>query len=72
MEAPRLYQLKQFSRQVCKGEVDDDLYMIIKSDFSFDAKIRVKLIKVDGTNVFYTDPINIRYIKPISYENAPF
>lgn len=71
LEAPKSYPIAGISRQIVKGEVDDDVYVIIRSEMSFDAKIRIKIITVNNTEI-YTEPISIRYLKPIRYENNPF
>lgn len=71
MEAPRQYSISGISRQIVKGEVDDDVYLIIKSDLSFDAKLRIRLVTVTNKEIF-TEPISVRYINPSFYENRPF
>lgn len=71
MEAPCDYQLYDLSRYVVKGEVDDDMYVIIQSNFSFNAKVRVKLTTVND-QIIFSEPIYITFIKPQYYENIPF
>lgn len=70
-EMPFLYSIEEIQRKLVNGEVDDDMYIIVSSNFSFDAKVRVKLQMLTN-EIVYTEPINVRYIKPNLYENYPF
>lgn len=71
MEAPVFYRIPKFSRRIVPADIDENVYFIIKSEYNFDAKLRIKLTTINK-NVVYTEPINIRYIKPALYENQPF
>ena len=71
LEAPEQYRLENFSRQIVKGEVDDDLYLVIKSSMSFDAKVRIKLTTVTNKTV-YSEPVIIQYLNLAHYDNQPF
>lgn len=71
LDAPRYYSMNNMRRKIVNGEIDDDLYIIIKSKMCFQAKLRVILFTSTNTKII-TDPINVIYVKPMTYENYPF
>lgn len=70
-DEPSNYPIEGIDRKIVTREVDDDMYIILSSTKSFDARLRVKLTTVRNS-VIFTEPITIRYIHPDLYENKPF
>lgn len=68
---PGSFPLEGFNRQVVNGEVDDDLYVILKSKRAFEATIRLRLVSVSNFSVC-SDTVTIAYLPPLTFKNAPF
>lgn len=60
-----------FNRKLVKWELDDSIFIILKADFSFDAKLRIKFETTENKTI-YTDFISIRYVVPRTFINYPF
>lgn len=65
------FLLKGFDRKLIDYEIDDRLYVIVSSNFSFSAKARVKLVTSRHKEIF-SKPISITYLHPKSFKNEPF
>jgi len=63
--------LENFNRKLVKGEVDDNIFIIIKSSNNFVADTRILLTTIDHQEI-YSDFIRIIYINPKNFEYEPF
>lgn len=63
--------LQGFNRKLKKDEIDDDMYLIISSDYNFQANVRLKLTSTDGREI-YSPYVRIIHLRPLSFTLYPF
>lgn len=67
----QIYALPDFSRKLVKGEVDDNVFIIISSRYSFSAIARIRLSSPSGQH-FYSDDVRFTYVHPKTFYPFPF
>lgn len=65
------FALTDFTRKLVKGEVDENIFLIIKSHYNFIANMKITLTTIDNQEIC-SDSIKIIYVYSDNYKYEPF